>query len=572
MRQPDPFRIERRLVIPAVAALIVLTGSGGSCSEARHEPTTPAVPEVQAVSLGAPELRLVVLTDLKGYLEPCGCTSRPLGGLDRLAARLHDLRSDGVPTVFVESGDLFFDPERHGIDASMAATQEEWRAQTVAEGLSTIGLAAAAPGAADLREGAGMLAALAGRARFPLLAAGATVDLPPAPDATTPRNPVVRDHVVVDAGALHVGIVGVADWEGVDGVHPPADVQAALAAAVQAARSEGAQVIVALVDGSRRDARRFASAIDGIDVVVSGGLDEDEAHPPSENGAIVVSAGRQGQGVGILELRGIGQSGPWVDVSTWSRTLERDRHVHEAETLRARIAEWERDGTTSQDDLATQRQRLAQIEHDIAASAAAPDAHGRTFEARYAELPHDGPRDGNVRALLEQYDQRVNEHNRVAFADRTPPPVAEGAPHYVGSRRCGDCHAEAYAWWQTTLHGHAYQTLVDAHKEFNLSCVGCHVTGYEQPGGSTVTHLGDEGVLQNVGCENCHGPGSAHSAVPTGDAGGVDAGSVAIRRDAPEEVCQRCHTPEHSDRFTYEGYRRMMMAPGHGLPVAGGAH
>src|SRR3954467_5460688 len=89
----DRYRVEKRLVVPALAALIILTGSGGSCSEARHEPPTPTVPEIGAVSLGAPDLRLVVLTDLKGYLEPCGCTSRPLGGLDRLAARLAELRS-----------------------------------------------------------------------------------------------------------------------------------------------------------------------------------------------------------------------------------------------------------------------------------------------------------------------------------------------------------------------------------------------------------------------------------------------------------------------------------------------
>ena len=36
----------------------------------------------------APSLRMAVVTDLKGYLEPCGCTSDPLGGIDRLAAQI----------------------------------------------------------------------------------------------------------------------------------------------------------------------------------------------------------------------------------------------------------------------------------------------------------------------------------------------------------------------------------------------------------------------------------------------------------------------------------------------------
>ncbi len=550
--------------VSALAALLSLSGWGASCSGARPPVTEPSVPEVQEAVLGAPELRVVVLTDLKGYLEPCGCTSHPLGGLDRLAARLDVLRGDHVPTVFVAAGDVFFDPERHGIDAAMAAQQEAWRAETVADGLTTIGLAAAAPGPADLREGPGTLAHLAARARFPLLAAGASIvgrtasSGEPAPAGPTAD---VRDHVVVRAGSVVVGIVGYAGWTGADGVRVPADPAAALRDAVEAARAEGAQVVLALVSASRREARRFATGSLGIDVVVAGGLDEDEARPPSADGAILFAAGRQGQGIGILELHGLGDAGGWTDASTWSRTVERDRHVREAEVLRARIAEWEQAGTTSAEDLAAQRERLAGMERDIAAFARAPELHGRVFVARYVPLPHDGPRQGTVRALLEGYDQRVNEHNRVAFASRLPPPVPEGQSGYVGSARCGECHAQEHAWWLTTLHGHAYQTLVDVHKEYNLSCVGCHVTGYEQPGGATVAHVGDHGELQDVGCENCHGPGSLHSADP-------DGGHIA--RDMAEDTCLRCHTPEHSDRFVYDVYRRMMIAPGHGLPSTGG--
>jgi hypothetical protein len=78
------------------------------------------------------------------------------------------------------------------------------------------------------------------------------------------------------------------------------------------------------------------------------------------------------------------------------------------------------------------------------------------------------------------------------------------------------------------------------------------VTAYNQPGGSTVTH--HEGLV-DVGCETCHGPGSAHSA---------DAGVPVARVDVPETVCVQCHNHEHSDRFHYPTYRRLLIAPGHG--------
>lgn len=563
--------MERRLLTPAaLLGLLVLTGSGGSCSDGHHGATTPetaAVPEVQPAQLGRPDLRVVVLTDLKGYLEPCGCTSHPLGGLDRLAARLTAIRSDGAPTILVQAGNLFFDEDRHGVDAELAATQERWRAETIADGMNEIGLAAAAPGQGDLREGLDTLAALVARSHFPLIGSGAHVRATPvaaaeAADAGASATvDLVHDHVVVDVGGLHVGIVGIAGMEPTTGVEVPADPAAAMSAAAAAARAEGATVVLALVDGTRRDARRWAAGVPGIDLLVAGGLEEDDAHPPSVNGAIVVTARQQGQGIAVVELHGLSRAGEWVDASTWSRTEERDRHLREAADLRARIAEWERDGTTSAEDLAAQRQHLLDVEAVAAQAARPPDVSGRAFSAAFVPLPDDSDRDPTVRALLEGYAQRVNEHNRVALAGVLPPPVGEGQASYVGTARCGECHAEAVTWWGTTLHGHAYQTLVDVHKEYNLSCVGCHVTGYQRPGGSTVTHLGARGELRDVGCENCHGPGSLHSDDP-------DGGHIA--RDMAEDTCLRCHTPEHSDRFVYDVYRNMMLAPGHGRPTTGG--
>jgi hypothetical protein len=166
--------------------------------------------------------------------------------------------------------------------------------------------------------------------------------------------------------------------------------------------------------------------------------------------------------------------------------------------------------------------------------------------------------DSGVRALLTVHDARVNEHNRVALADVRPKPVRAGAPGYVGSQRCGDCHAPALAWWKGHAHGHAYATLEQRNKQFNLSCVGCHVTGYNQPGGATVVH--NEG-LTDVGCESCHGPGSLHAGDPDVDA------DKNVTRAVAEPVCKQCHNPEHSDRFAYDAYRAMLMAPGHGQPT-----
>jgi hypothetical protein len=128
----------------------------------------------------------------------------------------------------------------------------------------------------------------------------------------------------------------------------------------------------------------------------------------------------------------------------------------------------------------------------------------------------------------------VNEHNREAFKDVLPPPVPDGQSGYVGVASCSLCHQSERAFWDKTPHHAAYATLATQNKQFNLECVGCHVTGYEAPGGTTVAHV--EG-LTDVQCEVCHGPGSRHVGNP------ADPKLIAI----PERsLCaSKCHHPPH---------------------------
>jgi hypothetical protein len=186
-------------------------------------------------------------------------------------------------------------------------------------------------------------------------------------------------------------------------------------------------------------------------------------------------------------------------------------------------------------------------------------ATGNTLSARFLELDPKAPADREVAALLDAHDVRVNEHNRVALADVRPKPVLAGAAGYAGSARCGDCHESQFAWWKDHAHGHAYATLEKRNKQFSLSCVGCHVTGYNEPGGASVVQ--NQG-LTDVGCESCHGPGSLHASDPDVDE------DKNVRLEVAESVCKQCHNPEHSDLFVYDKYKAKLIVPGHGLPVA----
>jgi hypothetical protein len=518
-----------------------------------------------------PTLRLLVMTDLGGTLEPCGCTSRPLGGIDRMAAAVASARAEGPPTLLVSAGDLFFGPGAHQAEGAVP-TQEAWKAETVADVLSRLGVHGATPGLQDLTKGGAHLPGLVERSEFPVLAAGlrlsasepgvdgGTEDAGAGDDVGAKTLPGMVLHQVA---GLKVGLVGVvapdpatAQLEAFADLGDPLG-QARRAAA--RAREDGADLVVALSSADRRLARALAQE-PSVDLVVQGGLDEDDPVAPVEaGGGLLLHAARHGRGLLVVDVWRRGPEGPWRDVGELGRRAEQERLEQAVEALRGRIATWEDDPQVDAKNLATQRDRLRAMEADLerAGRRRAVPEDGNAVAARYAELPPEAPRDPKITSVVDGFFRRVNDHNRRAFADLAPPPVPEGQAGYVGSAACASCHEAAHRWWTRTPHGNAYATLVERHKEFNLDCVGCHVTGYGKPGGATVTHVE---ALKNVGCESCHGPGSVH--VETGGES-----TEHLRTAVPERVCVGCHNEEHSDLFVYESYRKLLMVPGHGLPA-----
>lgn len=580
---PSRLRVPARpktLVMGCLLLLVVGCGARGCGREERPD----------GAETPPPTLTLAIITDLKGYLEPCGCTSRPLGGIDRLAAQVSACRAQG-PTLTLMAGDLFFSGQTHGPhvapdpaesaapgreppppdagDALPAPTtaapgaapssgasspsfaaraqegQDALSAETVADVLARFEVGAALPGPHDLAQLAA-LTALAQRAHLPLVGARATS--------------AVRRRV----GEHHVLVIGVAEED-------PEAAEASTRRLLDLPENASRSLVVVLTRGGRRSARALAR-VSGVDVVVMGGADVDEPIPPAEVGdALVLHASRQGQGLTLARvyLPAAANEGASpserpsiVDVSPWSVETRRATLTADVRELEANLVRWEAEGADAA-QVSRQRARLVAMQAELDGLAPPPvPSDQRALAATFVELPPDAPREAEVTAAMEALARRVNDHNRIALADWAPEPPAEGEPRFVGSAACASCHAQAFEWWRNHPHGRAYSTLEVRHKQYNLTCVGCHVTGYLQPGGSTVTQLGEDGALRNVGCENCHGPGSAHVA--------SDGTVASARTDVPERICVGCHNPEHSDHFMYDVYRRTLIVPGHGLPPAGG--
>jgi hypothetical protein len=131
---------------------------------------------------------------------------------------------------------------------------------------------------------------------------------------------------------------------------------------------------------------------------------------------------------------------------------------------------------------------------------------------------------------------------------------------YGSTKACGFCHKQQVAQWQTTDHAHAYATLKRKKQEKNPACLGCHVMGFLQPGGTRDIVMVESGFAE-VGCEACHGPSAEHVR-------SLDKKKGTSRKVDPI-ICLGCHTPDQNVAdFDPVAAMKEIVGPGHGVPGA----
>jgi len=154
---------------------------------------------------------------------------------------------------------------------------------------------------------------------------------------------------------------------------------------------------------------------------------------------------------------------------------------------------------------------------------------------RFSDIPitEDLPDDPALVRLYKQYQQLVGAANLLESYPRIPLP--DGLA-FTGSESCKRCHQYEFDAWLTKPHADALRSLKKVGSDRDPECVVCHVIGMEYDSG----YITEEKTphLKDVGCENCHGPGSEHIA---------SFGQKSTRE--PKMSCLTCHTPEKSTGF-----------------------
>jgi hypothetical protein len=188
---------------------------------------------------------------------------------------------------------------------------------------------------------------------------------------------------------------------------------------------------------------------------------------------------------------------------------------------------------------------------------------------RYQRVPLDD-RFADSPAMLDMlasYQDQLREAGLEGLGLK-PLPHPSGRT-FVGSKACADCHSTAYAIWEKTPHAHATDSLVNPGERTEIprhhdpECLSCHVTGWNAqkyfPYTTGYEDLERSLAMHGSGCENCHGPGSAHVAAENGD---IDVTpeqrqklieSMRLPLAEAERRCMDCHDHDNSPDFHVKG-------------------
>jgi hypothetical protein len=472
---------------------------------------TPAANPPLFLGWTKPDLVLVLSGEQRGYLQPCGCSRPQLGGMARRYNFIQTLKKRGWPVVAVDLGDIA--PQQNG-------PQKMLKYVTAMKGLDLLGYSAIGIGANEMA--------------MPTIEALGNYSL------NHPTPPVLAANVSLEGpGHMFRGLVHpwvIAHKEAPPRVGITALIGASLAGKDPAVKlvprarqllgelkAQKVDLVVLLFDGSFNEAKACAEfcarcrqadkTLPAVDVMMclSGEEDEPPGVPDHVGRTLVIRLGHKARYVGVVGAFATGQPAAPCKL----------------------------------------RYQLVPLGEEY-----------ETKEGQEASNP--------IMALMEDYAKEVKRGNYLARYPRSLHPVQiafpEKEPEYVGTAICAGCHKDEYQVWKNSAHSHAYESLVKAThpslRQYDGECVVCHVVGFKYKTGFT-----DEvktAFLKDVGCESCHGPGSAHVAKPRDKdiqkamnpyrrPDGIEPPQARrIRHLKIDKFCQSCHDIDNDVHWDFD--------------------
>ena len=260
----------------------------------------------------------------------------------------------------------------------------------------------------------------------------------------------------------------------------------------------------------------LVSKVKGIDLAFEGGEGIGFAEPQESEDTLVFSTPKEGQKVGVLALYLKDPKATWSTVQTPGQVKNK------ISGLRKEILKYNKQAR----DMLSQGKIFAPIAKVYTKQAKQLEEKIVVMQRSLSSLPKlEKGRNGYIHLLLAlskklqdhkptlariaRYQKEVKVVNLEALKKIKAILKTKDGNFYAGVDRCKVCHTTQYNFWKKTRHAKAYATLTKKQKQFDLDCIGCHVVGWQKPGG--LYDIQKPQKLANVQCENCHQYGGLHS-------------------------------------------------------------
>ncbi len=302
-------------------------------------------------------------------------------------------------------------------------------------------------------------------------------------------KPYVIKEIKTEESILKVGILGIVSPELIENVYQDMEIMDPVLSLkpLLSKLSDNTDFLVLLSHAEIEDSIKIAEIYPGIDLIISGHrVDRPDLYLKKVNNTYVIPVGEKGKYLGKITL-----------------SLQQEQ--------------------TSEDE------------------------HLNNFSPAIETIPLDGRFENSpeITMLLKIYQQRLRDEELLKRVFKADPP---SNLTYIGNDDCAVCHNKIFKHWEETGHASAYETLVKAEHEYDPECIECHVIGLNYFTGFETVESTPK--LKGVGCESCHGPGSAHKETQSKDYGKADV-----------EICEICHEDEHSPGFQFKDYWQKIIHP-----------
>ncbi len=489
---------------------------------------------------------LFYTTSMHGWVEPCGCTSEPLGGIARLASVVSAARENyGLGTALIDGGDLLFDTLKAPNPADLC--QENARIDLLLSALKDLSFVGTFPGPYDDVMGEAFRDEKLKRHNLPNIKTKA------------------QNGFLMGSDSFKLGVLFI------DESNASAIDQKALSL-----KNQGAKAVVAVTHLPKDFFQVKQLALGHLDVIILGTTNEEmpDSQKLLAEGPVFVSAAKQGQYLGLIEFQ-LNQNAK----NTWKlddRKVQRELRVSLL-TQRSINFQTQIDDTTDAERKKYLKAKIDEASAELSELKAEKDqplTDENYLTATTVALSRKITPHAIYESRVKAYENEIPKLVAQCESGIECPKLAQGQAHFVGAETCKNCHAPAYDFWKkavysvsaldekgnsiTRLSGHtkAYETLQEKQKAEDRSCIECHTAGFMQPGG--FCKVKEVGPFKGVQCESCHGAGSLHAA---------SADKTLIKRNVPEETCRGCHHVPHiatTESFVYEQKLTKILGPGHG--------